>query len=206
MPDPSKLTRHLPGAFSTDANSDQYKLLSGLESGFDSVRAVVEDLENEQTLTKGEGFGLDRKVQSYGLFRPPGLSDSGLRALATAIVGARRGTLAAIKTVCEVATGIEVEVNDRQTDATIPRWEIQISPVAGSVWPAYGRGLYAGIGMTEVKSSKPLHSAVAGPLIEETGFYGGFINDFAWFPVDSWTLILLGKVRPAGTYYKFVGG
>lgn len=202
--DPSKLYAHLPPAYDRSQSSDQHKLMKGLEAGYTRIRTEITSLENEQTLSSGTGDGLDRRVESRGLFRPPGMNDTQLRALSIAIVKAQRGTLACIKEVFEAATGITVDVNDKQTDGTIPSWEIQISPASGSVWPSYGRGFYAGVN-TETKSVKPLRSAIAGPVIDALGYYGGFMNDHAWFPVDLWTMILLDKVRPAGTYYKFLG-
>lgn len=205
MPDPSRLYRYLPDCYDRTSTSDQYKLLSSLEAGFSGVRTELSALQNSRSISTATGDGLTRIVENYGLFRPPNMGDSSLRSLAVAIVKTRRCTLASIKDVLDIATGISVDVNDKQTDGTIPSYEIQISPSSGLAWPSYGRGFYPGIGLTEVFYSKPLRSSVAGPLLDSLGIYGGFINDHAWFPVDLWTMILLDKIRPAGTYYRFVG-
>lgn len=205
MPDPSNLYKHLPDAWDRNIASDQYKLMSSLEAGFTSYRAELQAWINERAISTATGDGLERAVTNYGLFRPPGMGDAQLRTLAIAIVKARRCTLAAIKEVFEAATGIFVDVNDKQTDGTIPSWEIQISPASGSVWPSFKRGVYPSIGLTEIFFAKPLRSAVAGPLLNQLGLEGGFANDHVWYPVSIWTMILLDKIRPAGTYYRFLG-
>lgn len=201
--DPTKLYRHLPDCYDRSSTSNQYKLMAALEAGVSRTRTEVETFRDEITITGASGDGLTRRVLSKGLFRPPGMSDTTLRTIAKAIYGASRGTLAAIKAVAEAATGLTLNVNDKQTVSSIPSWEIWIEPASG-VWPSYGRSMYPDIN-TETFYVAPLRSSLAGPVIDALGQRGAFINDHAWYPVDLWTMSLLNKVRPAGTKIVFKG-
>lgn len=199
--DPTKLYKHLPDCYDRSSSSDQYKLMAALEAGISRTRTEVETFRDEVTLTGASGDGLTRRVQSKGLFRPPGMSDTRLRALAKAIYGSRRGTLAAIKAVAEAATGITVEVNDKQTDSSIPSFEVWITPATGEFWPSYGRAVYPGATVID-RRGLPQESASFGEINNITAgtsrYFRGIVNDRVWGPVDLWTQALVDKVRPAG--------
>lgn len=201
MANPTNLYRHLPDCYDRSSDSDQYKLMASLEAGLSRTRTEVGTFQNEITITGASGDGLTRRVFSKGLFRPPGMSDTRLRALAIAIYGARRGTLAAIKAVAEAATGTSVNVNDKQTNASIPSWEVWITPATGEFWASYGRSLYPGATVID-RRGLPQESASFGEINNITSgtsrYFRGIVNDRAWGPVDPWTQALIDKVRPAG--------
>lgn len=198
------LYRHMPGAYSRQAASGNSHLLSALDVGLATLRTAITDLKADTAISTANGDGLSWLARLYGIARPPGMNDATLRALLLAMVGAKRGTIACIKAVVDACTGIECTVQDKQIDSSIPSWEIRISPSGSDVWPSYSRGLYAGLD-TETFYVKPFKSGLAGDIVDLLGYYGAFINDHAWFPVDLWALAILEKVRPAGTYYVFTG-
>lgn len=200
----NNLYRHLPGAYSRTSTTGNYALLTAIDVGLDALRTAIADLKADTAISTADGDGLTWLARLYGIARPPGMNDTTLRALLLAMVGAKRGTIACIKAVVDACTGIACTVQDKQIDPSIPSWEIRISPTGSSVWPSYGRGIYPDLD-TETYFSKPFRSALVGDVVDMLGYYGAFINDHAWFPVDIWTLAILDKVRPAGTYYVFTG-
>lgn len=200
----NNIMRHLPEVYSTRSDQGNVHLLASVDVALEELRVAVSDYKTDQAVTTSDEDGLTWLARLYGITRPPGMDDPSLRALLLALIGARRGTLAAIKAVVDACTGVPCDVNDKQTDPTIPSWEIRISPSGSDFWSSQGRGLYAGID-TETFYSAPLRSALAGPILDALGYYGAFINDHAWYPVDIYTLAILEKVRPAGTYYVFTG-
>lgn len=200
----TNLFRHLPSVYDRATTQGNYHLLQSCDVALESLRTAASDFRSDMTISTADGDGLTWLARLYGIARPPGMNDATLRALLLAMVGARRGTIACIKAVVDACTGIACTVQDKQINASIPSYEIWISPTGSNVWPSYGRGMYAGLD-TETYYVKPLRSALAGDVIDALGYYGAFINDHAWYPVDLWTLAILDKVRPVGTYYVFLG-
>lgn len=199
-----RLIANLPDSYATAQGSGNYVLLNALAESLDALSDVVDTFRKNRFLETATGRGLDRAAENYNVFRPPGMTDARFSALARAIVGASRGTLATIKEVFEAATGYtNVTVQDQQlyTGTQPAPFEIRIGiPVAQT--DSFGRGFYPGLPTD--KDGYPLKSGLAGVVLDEVGFPGGKFNDHVWSLIDVWTKDIMDRVRLAGTYYTFV--
>lgn len=184
----------LPDIYDATEGSDTVAIFGAIQNSIDGAQEAVDDLKEDQAVETADGFGLDRQGELYGTPRPPGLDDAKYRAVISAISGARRGTLYAIKNVFEAASGLTATVEDNQSNPLIPMYEIWITPSAQG---SEGRGFYPEYPTN--KDGYPVQSSLAGEVIAEIGVTGGLFNDHAWSPVDVWTKKLVDKVKMAGT-------
>ncbi len=196
MSDPTSLYRHIPDAFSRRDDSDIYRHLAALATGTEAARLDVVDFREDLTIDTADGDGLNRLGENYDCPRSPGMTDTRYRALLKAFVGAKRGTIPAIQAVYEAATGISVTVEDTQLNASVPIFEVWITPVAGFS-ESYGLGMFPGLAASNY-DGWPVESSIVGemlPVGDESGTY----NDHVWAPVDIWTDRIMEKVKLAGT-------
>ena len=191
------LYKHIPDAYSRDEESDLYKLLSAMDVPILALKSSVADFKGDTSLTNGDGVGLDRAGENFSIGRPPGMTDTIYKAVCLAMVGMRRGTVAAIKQVLETATALSWTVEDRQINASIPKGEVWCYVTGSGFSPSYGRGAYADI--TANYDGDPLESSVAGTILDQEGAEGGYYNDHAWAAVDIWVKALVEKVKMGGT-------
>lgn len=194
---PANLYRHLPDCYSRRTDSAIYKKLASLAVGTEQARLDVVDYRDDLTIDTADGVGLNRLGENFDCPRPPGMLDTNYRALLKAFVGAQRGTRAAIRAVYEAATGIDVTVDDRQTNGAIPVFEVWITPAAGFT-ESYGVGMFPGIGAANY-DGWPVESSIAGETLP-VGDQSGIYNDHVFAPGPSiWIIRIMEKVKLAGT-------
>lgn len=184
----------LPDIYDETAGSDTFVIFDALQASLDTAQAGLVDFEDDQSIDTSDGDGLDWLGELYNTGRPPGLDDDKYRAVIAAIAGARRGTIYAIKAVFEAVTSLTATVEDKQTNAAIPPYEIWITP---SSTESFGRGFYPQF-ITN-KAYYPVESSIAGVVFDGEGVDGGLFNDHAWAVVDLWTRDLIERVKMAGT-------
>lgn len=195
MSDKPKIYDILPDIYDPTAGTDTFIIFDAIQGAIDGTQEAVTDLNEDQAVSTADGDGLSRLGELFNIPRPPGMIDERYRSVISAIAGARRCTIQSIKSVFEAASGLSASVEDIQTNASIPMYEIWITP--STVDSSDGRGFYPEFPTN--KDGYPVESSLAGVVIDETGSAGGLFNDHAWNPIDLWTMALVDKVKPAGT-------
>ena len=195
---------HIPDAYEL-SEGDLADLLASLQAATTLAGAYTEDFLGDLGTNTADGEGLDWTGENYLIPRPPGMTDTFYAAVIQVVAGGRRGTVAIIKQLLEVATGKAWTVYDQQIDQdnalglSIPPFEIWAKTTTVAGLP-YGLA-YAGYD-THI-DGHPEESGLAGPVINATGLDGGRYNDHAWGALDVWTQTLLDRVRPNSTRVVF---
>lgn len=214
MTDPSKLYENIPDCYSRDPNRDNYKLLAGLAEALSAGKTAVDDFCEDTIIILADGEGLSIAGENLGVSRPPGMRDPEYAVLIPTVSACSRGTIQAIRSVFEAASGmVDVEVKDKQLDGSIPIFEVWIYV---KIW-SEGRAAYAGFdtqypniepkpASPAISVGWPVESCIAGDevlagglVFNGTGLYGGEFNDHWWDYADEWTKALVNKVKLAGT-------
>lgn len=200
MSDPKRLFDNLPDCYDRRSGKGNYQLLAGLAEALGNAEADLDDFKGDIVVATSDGNGLTFAGETLGVPRPPTLSDSQYAILIRTMAPIPRGTINAIKQVFEAATGLSnVVVKDRQTDLSIPRYEVWIYVTADS--NGYGAFVEPDAVVRPNVSAPwpPDSSCVFGTVHDVVNQYGGEYNDHWWSDVDYWTRTLIESVKIAGT-------
>lgn len=226
MADPSRIYANLPQSYDARPSRGLYQLLSGLAAALSSAQTSLDDFIGDLTVVSADGEGLDRAGEGLAVPRIPGLGDAQYAILIRTRAPCARGTIQAIRSVFEAATGLSgVVVRDWHTHSLlgIPPYEIWIYVNSDS--DLYGSYADADTPPAAAKANHnapwpPQDSCYLGcpPQPAETppvaqswnhdayNLYGGEYNDHWWSPVDVKTQEVIDSVKLAGTIivYKYV--
>lgn len=223
MADPYRLYDNLPPCYDEDSGRGTYHLLSGLAVALGNGETALNEFIANLTVSTATGEGLVRLGENYVVPNPSILTEVQFAVLIRTKAPCKRGTIQAIRSVFEAATGLTgITVEDRYIDAAIPHYEIWIYVPSES----YGFGSYAEpyVAPAAVKPNyvppwPPEDSCYLGTMPDYTtspvtagdlvydgyGQAGGEYNDHWWGAIDLVTESIVDSVKLAGTIivYKY---
>jgi len=211
MSDPARIYENLPDCYDRKEQRDTYKLLSGLATAIAAGDAAVSDFVSDLTVQSADGEGLIRRGEDYAVPRPMVLTEPGYAILIRTKLPCKRGTIQAIRSVFEAATGLtNVVVRDWHTHSVlgIPPYEIWIYvPSQSYLYGAYAEPYTtpAAVKTGYVAPWPPEDSCYASLVYNGYGAAGGEYNDHWWSAVDAVTESIIDSVKLAGTIviYKY---
>lgn len=192
-----RIYENMPKEYSQDPRDSLYTLITAIGTGLRDNETHLKKFMNDRFVVTASGEGLDIAGENLKVPRIPGMIDSDYQILIPTKAGAARGTIQAIKSVFEAATGFSnVVVQDKHVNPVIPEFEIWI--FASTHSNSYGRAGYAG--HTTIFGAFPETKCIMDPAVVQTGFYeGGMYNAHWWGPASIWARRCVDSVRLAGT-------